>query len=185
MSGVGKQEPALAGLDLFEAIESGDAAKIRKLIAHDRAVANARNDEGLSAVLHAMYRGQVEIAAELVMGGADLDVFEAAATGHVERLEELLSHNADQLSAYSADGWTPLGGAHVSRALAMLGGLSTLIAIACSVLPNSNDPHPLQSVLKIVLSSLGACIVGLLFYVWASRTHLRGAAPPIPRVPLS
>ena len=84
-----------------------------------------------------------------------------------------------------ADGWTPLGGAHVSRALAMLGGLSTLIAIACSVLPNSNDPHPLQSVLKIVLSSLGACIVGLLFYVWASRTHLRGAAPPIPRVPLS
>ena len=84
-----------------------------------------------------------------------------------------------------ADGWKPPGGALASRALAMLGGLSTVIAIVCSVLPNSNDPHPLQSVLKIVLSSLGACIVGLLFYAWASRQHLHESTPPISSGPLS
>lgn len=106
--GVGNQQPALAGLELFEAIQSGDAAKVRKLIAHDRSLASTRNDEGISAVLHAMYHGQLEIVAELVMGGVDLDVFEAAATGHVERLEELLAHDADSLASYSADGWTPL-----------------------------------------------------------------------------
>ena len=76
-------------------------------------------------------------------------------------------------TAPPADGWMPWGGARVSRALALLGGLSTLIAIVCSVLPNTGDPHPLQSVLKIVLSSLGAFLVGLLFYVWARRTQMR------------
>ena len=84
-----------------------------------------------------------------------------------------------------ADGRAPLGGALASRALAMLGGLSTMIAIVCSVLPNSGDPHPLQSVLKIVLSSLGALIVGLLFYAWATRQRLRKAVPLISSAPLN
>ncbi|MDE2463175.1 MAG: APC family permease [Alphaproteobacteria bacterium] len=81
--------------------------------------------------------------------------------------------------AHPADSWWPPGGAPTSRALALIGGVSTLIAIVCSILPNANDPHPLQSVLKIVLSSLGAFIVGLLFYVWARRRQSRriGFAP--------
>ena len=83
-----------------------------------------------------------------------------------------------------AEGWRPVGGAPVSRALAVIGFLSTVVAIACSVLPNANDPHPLQSVLKIVLSSLGALVVGLLFYVWASHPQqhkavLRKASRPL------
>ena len=84
-----------------------------------------------------------------------------------------------------ADGWIPLGGAVASRALATLGGLSTLVAIGCSVLPNANDPHPLQSVLKIVLSSLGALVAGLLLYAWASRQKQHKAASRIAKGPLS
>lgn len=95
-------------LELFEAIDAGDAARVMKLVSHDRALANIRDASGVSAVLHAMYRGQAEIAAELALAGASLDVFEAAATGHVEKLEELLARDADCLGSYSPDGWTPL-----------------------------------------------------------------------------
>lgn len=100
--------PAEDVLELFQAIDAGDASRVMKLVTHDRALANARDSSGISAVLHAMYRGQAEIAAELALAGASLDVFEAAATGHVELLEELLAHDADCLGSYSADGWTPL-----------------------------------------------------------------------------
>jgi len=94
--------------DLFAAIEAGDEERVRKLIAADRALLNARTDAGVSAVLVAMYRGQQEIATELALAGAELDLFEAAATGHVERLEELLARDGAPVTSYSADGWTPL-----------------------------------------------------------------------------
>lgn len=94
--------------DLVAAIEAGDEEKVRKLITADRSLVNARTEGGLSAVLVAMYRGQQEIATELVLAGADLDLFEAAATGHVERLEELLARDGAPVTSYSADGWTPL-----------------------------------------------------------------------------
>ncbi|MCZ2110193.1 MAG: ankyrin repeat domain-containing protein [Dehalococcoidia bacterium] len=94
--------------ELFAAIEAGDEEKVRKLIAAERSVVNARSEGGVSAVLFAMYRGQKEIATELVLGGAELDLFEAAATGHVERLDELLSRDGTLVASYSADGWTAL-----------------------------------------------------------------------------
>ena len=94
--------------DLFAAIEAGDEERVRKLITADRSLVNARTEGGLSAVLVAMYRGQQEIATELALAGAELDLFEAAATGHVERLEELLARDGAPVTSYSADGWTPL-----------------------------------------------------------------------------
>ncbi len=105
---MGHEQAATVAAGLFEAIRDGDAPRVRKLVAHDRALANAHDPQGVSAVLTAMYNGQAEIAAELALAGASLDVFEAAATGHVERLDELLGHDSDCLGAYSADGWTPL-----------------------------------------------------------------------------
>ena len=108
MAGVGHEQTDEDALELFAAIDAGDAPTVRKLVAHDRTLADARDARGVSAVLNAMYHGQAGIAAELALSGASLDVFEAAATGHVEKLEELLAHDADCLGSYSTDGWTPL-----------------------------------------------------------------------------
>ena len=105
---MGQEQAPTVVSELFEAIRAGDAPRVLKLVAHDRTLADAHDSEGVSAVLNAMYNGQAEIAAELALAGASLDVFEAAATGHVERLEELLDHDADCLGSYSPDGWTPL-----------------------------------------------------------------------------
>jgi ankyrin repeat protein len=93
---------------LFAAIESGQTGTVRLLLSADSALVNARNASGLSAVLYATYAGRNEIAKILIDRGARLDIFEAAATGSQDRLEQLLHNDQSKLNSFSADGWTPL-----------------------------------------------------------------------------
>jgi amino acid transporter len=65
--------------------------------------------------------------------------------------------------------WAPPGGRRTSVALAWLGQISTLIAIACSLAPNTGDAHPIAGLLKIVLSTAAMLVVGLVLYWLASR----------------
>ncbi|HJW39919.1 MAG TPA: APC family permease [Rhizomicrobium sp.] len=65
--------------------------------------------------------------------------------------------------------WTPPGGARTSFALGAVGLASTLIAIACTMVPNSGESHPLAAVLKIVASAAAMTAVGLLFYWLGNR----------------
>ena len=77
-----------------------------------------------------------------------------------------------------AGAWTPPGGARASLALGAVGLISTVVAIACTMVPNAGEPHPLQSVLKIVFSAAAMTAVGLLLYWLAGRRRapLSGAA---------
>jgi ankyrin repeat protein len=93
---------------LFAAISAGDAARVRELVESDATLAGSRNDEGLSARMLALYRGDVEMLEALVDAGPELDVFEAAGLGAEERLDELLAHDAALVFAQAADGFTPL-----------------------------------------------------------------------------
>ena len=63
---------------------------------------------GLSAVLLAVYYGQPLIANLLIERHPDLDIFEASATGRLERVRNILDKQPDLISAYSNDGWTAL-----------------------------------------------------------------------------
>lgn len=74
--------------------------------------------------------------------------------------------------------WVAPGGAGLRRLIGYVGLVSTLIAIACTLVPDSGDAHPLTTFLKIVLSALAAAAVGLFFY-WAGR-HRRSVAPALP-----
>jgi len=94
--------------NLFDAIRKGDGAIVRALVESDAALVNAR-DGGLPAVRLAMYYRQPEIARYLIDHGAMLDFYDAAATGHVGRLRELLASDPTLVNAYSGDGATPLG----------------------------------------------------------------------------
>jgi ankyrin repeat protein len=62
----------------------------------------------LSRLMQALYEGRTEEAQALAAARADLDVFEAAAIGDVERLRELLDEDAALVNAWSVDGFTPL-----------------------------------------------------------------------------
>jgi uncharacterized protein len=62
----------------------------------------------ISPLLQALYEGRTDEARAIAASRSDLDVFEAAAIGDVERLRELLEGDASLAAAWSEDGFTPL-----------------------------------------------------------------------------
>jgi ankyrin repeat protein len=63
---------------------------------------------GVSEPMQALYEGDRERAERLLAEREDIDVFEAAAFGRIERLRELLEADADLAAAFSPDGFTAL-----------------------------------------------------------------------------
>jgi uncharacterized protein len=63
----------------------------------------------VSELLEALYRGDDGLVTELLAAEPDLDVFEAAALGRAERLQELLSEDDSSANAFGDDGFQPLG----------------------------------------------------------------------------
>ena len=93
---------------LFAAIDAGDDAGVTAALSADARAAALRDDDGVSATMHALYRGQAAIAERIAAALPELDVFEAAALGRVERLRELLAVEPGLATARSADGFTAL-----------------------------------------------------------------------------
>jgi ankyrin repeat protein len=63
----------------------------------------------LSEVLQALYRGDQASVDELLAGDPELDVFESAAVGRVDRLQALLDEDPALANAWAEDGFQPLG----------------------------------------------------------------------------
>jgi ankyrin repeat protein len=63
----------------------------------------------LSDLLQALYRGEDEQVEKLLAVDPELDVFEAAAFGRVDRLRELLDENPTRANTFGDDGFHPLG----------------------------------------------------------------------------
>jgi ankyrin repeat protein len=63
----------------------------------------------MSELLQAVYRGDQARAEELLGANPELDVFEAAAVGKVDRLRELLDEDPALANAWAEDGFQPLG----------------------------------------------------------------------------
>lgn len=62
----------------------------------------------MSDILQAIYRGDRD-EAERLAAERDLDVFEAAALGRVDRLRQLLDADSSLANAWAQDGFQPLG----------------------------------------------------------------------------
>jgi ankyrin repeat protein len=69
------------------------------------ALVQARNEQGISAVLMACYMGQKEIRDLLIEKGAHLELHEAAAAGNLPRVRELVEENSQLAKSYSPDGF--------------------------------------------------------------------------------
>ncbi len=95
-------------MDLFAAIAEGDVEQVRSLLDADPALAGGRDPSGVSAVLSARYRHRMDLVAAVLEAEPDLDVFDAAALGRVDRLRQLLDEEPDRVRAWSGDGFTPL-----------------------------------------------------------------------------
>ena len=95
--------------EFLNAIKTGDSVRVQQILDADPAVLNAVRQQGTSPVLLALYCNVPAIAAQFIAHGATLDIFEAAATGRVERVRELVQENPDLANAYAPDGFQPLG----------------------------------------------------------------------------
>lgn len=83
--------------------------KVIQLSGSEPGLLNARGADGLSAVRLAAYYGHPAIAHLLAERRSDLDIFEAAASGRVERVRALVEAQPALANAVAADGFQPLG----------------------------------------------------------------------------
>ena len=95
-------------MSLVDAIQAGDLAGVKELLARDPHVANERTPEGVSCVAIAVYHGKRDIARLLADGRTDLDLYEACTVGSVEQARALIEKNPAQVNSTSPDGFPPV-----------------------------------------------------------------------------
>ena len=91
----------------FSLLNAGDASGLQRLLDEDPAAANARDAAGVSLLMQALYRGRRDIAAIVAARKGQLDLFEAASLGMIERLRQCLT-GSSSVNGFSPDGFTAL-----------------------------------------------------------------------------
>lgn len=94
--------------EVVSATQSGDIEKLRALLQDNPSLASARDVGGVSALMHAHYRRQQGAAELLLATNANLDIFEAAASGKAAAVSAILDIDPDAARSWSADGFTAL-----------------------------------------------------------------------------
>jgi ankyrin repeat protein len=125
--------------ELFAAIKEGDAERVRALVSDDPALASARDEIGLSAVLTAHYQHQAEALEALLAAGPELDVLDAAASGRLDVLRAYVEAGQDALAARSPEGFTPL---HLAAFFG--GGATVRLLLAAGMDPDADQDNPLR-----------------------------------------
>lgn len=95
------------GQRCFEFLKAGDFDGIRRLIDEEPRCAEARDSNGVSLMMQALYRGRRDLAEVIASKKTALDIFEAASIGRMERLKELAS-GKEAVNGRSGDGFTVL-----------------------------------------------------------------------------
>jgi ankyrin repeat protein len=95
--------------EFFDAMKQGDSARVEALLQKQPALIKATFRNGITPVLYAVYVKHTEIA-ELLITKYDVspNIFEAAATGRLVRVREMLKQDPGLIHAWSPDGWTAL-----------------------------------------------------------------------------
>jgi len=94
--------------ELAGAVEKGRRDVVQATLADEPRLADAVTQQGLSLALAAVYRGHDAIVADLVEAGADLDIFDAAALGRLDVVQEVVDGWDGWVNEVGRDGFTPL-----------------------------------------------------------------------------
>ncbi len=94
--------------EIFEAIKAGDADRVSALVAGDSSLAAATNEQGISAVMWALYHQRRDLAELVSAAQPSLGVAEATALGRIEELSALVAEDPARVAEHSSDGFTPL-----------------------------------------------------------------------------
>lgn len=129
----------------FATVKSGNLDEIRRLAREQPALAGAREANGVSGILTAVYHGRHDAATLLVELGAPVDIFEASALGLVDRITAHLRADPGLVSAYAQDGFYPLGLAAFFGHLAAVQALIASGADVHAMARNSFKVRPIHA----------------------------------------
>jgi hypothetical protein len=94
--------------EMIAAVQTGDTAAIEKLLEANPKLVNVLNQQGLPAVLTAVYYGQGAAAEMLRNAGAEVGLFEAAALGDMEKVQAELTDWPEDIHEFGRDGFNAL-----------------------------------------------------------------------------
>jgi ankyrin repeat protein len=94
--------------DLVAAVKAGDADQVAAMVAEAPDLGSTRDGDGVSVLMLARYRSNRAVMDALLAADPDLDLFEAAALGYLDRLRAHLDDDPNLVGAMSADGYTAL-----------------------------------------------------------------------------
>lgn len=165
--------------ELFAAIKAGDRPTVERLLGADRRLASARDENGVSAVLIAIYYHEPAIAQRILAERPPLDVFEAAAVGDAARLRALVDADAAAVNAHAADGFTALGLAAFFRRPEAVRVLLERGADPAIAARNRLAVTPLHSAVATDAAPVDLSIVRMLLEAGApvNVPHLGGGTP--------
>ena len=130
-------------MGIFDAIGSGDVDEVRSLLRTDPALATARCPaSGVSAVLSARYRHRPDLVEAVLEARPELDVFDAAGLGDVDRLRQLLDEDPAATGSWSTDGFTPL---HLAAFFAQPAAVALLLERGADVGAVARNPMQVQA----------------------------------------
>lgn len=95
--------------ELIEIIKTGDNRQLANKLVQDPSLADSKTEQGISLLQFAAYCRNAEAVRILREHTSNLDIFEAATLGDVEKVKKYLNENPDLLNSHSADGFTALG----------------------------------------------------------------------------
>lgn len=130
---------------LIGAAQRGDLEVARALLDADPALAGARDADGQTPVMAAIYGNHSAIVALLRERGATPTLFEAAALGDIPALNAALARDPNGVRAYSADGWTAL---HLAAHFGQIEAAKALLAAGANVTAhswNGQDNEPIHA----------------------------------------
>lgn len=164
----------------FAAIDADDREAMDRMLDADPDLAFVRDDDGVGAVVHALYRGRRLLAEDLAALLPSLDIFEAAALGRADDVRALLAADPSLAWAMSPDGFTTLhlpaffGGADAARALIGAGAdAGARSSNDFSVMPIHSAVAGRHDDVVAVLIAAGADVNARQAHGW---TPLQGAA---------
>jgi uncharacterized protein len=91
----------------FDLLGKNDFDGLRCLLETDPACAGARDPNGVTLLMHSLYRGRRDVAELIAAQKKTLDIFEATSLGRLDRLRDLARDSA-AINSRSADGFTAL-----------------------------------------------------------------------------
>ena len=134
---------------LFDAIKSGNATDAARIAREHPSSLNARDANGASPVLIAIYYQKHDIATMLASAKGQLDMFEASALGRVDRIKQLLRDEPALASAYSPDGFPAVG---LAAFFGQLEAVRTLIAAGANIHAAATNSFKVQAIHAAVAS---------------------------------